>query len=386
MPGEPTVRYFDNAATTPADPAVVEAMQPFFHDRYGNASSLHRLGREARRSVDRARGELATAVGFEPEEIVITSGATESDNLALAGLFFASTKRHLITCTTEHHAILHTCDWLESLGARVTRLGVDGEGRVDPAEVANALTDDTLVVSVMLGNNEIGTIQPIERISEACRDRGVPFHTDAVQALGKIPLPSASIDLLSLSAHKFHGPKGVGLLAVRRGLSLTPILHGGGHEGGRRSGTENVPGLVGMAAAASLVVAGLDGNSAQMAGFRQQLIDGIERLPGTRLNGSRELGLPHIVNFSFAGIEGESLVMRLDEQGIAASTGSACSSPNLEASHVLRAIGVPISMAHGSLRLSMGKQTTQEDVDTLLRVLPPVVEELRTMSPFKIGE
>jgi cysteine desulfurase len=379
--------YFDNAATTPVDPDVLAAMEPYFLEHYGNASSFHRFGQTARRAVEDARGRIAEAIGFGPEEIVFTSGATEADNLALIGLFHKrSDRRHIITCATEHHAVLHACDWLESQGARVTRLGVDDQGRVDPDAVAAALDDDALMVSIMAGNNEIGTLHPLERIAEICRERGVPFHTDAVQAFGKVPLRSERIDLLSLSAHKFHGPKGVGILAVRNGISLAPIVHGGGHEAGRRSGTENVPGIVGMGVAAETAAALQATEARRMGALRERLIEALSELPNTRQNGSRHDALPHIVNVSFAGIEGESLVMRLDAEGIAASTGSACSSPSLEASHVLLAIGVPLAMAHGSLRISLGRYTTEDDVDALLRALPSVVERLRTISPFKAGE
>jgi cysteine desulfurase len=381
-----TFRYFDNAATTAVDPETLEAMSPYFLHDAGNPSSLHAAGRDARRAIDGARQEVAELLGFEPQELVFTAGATEANNLALIGRFFAEpAKRHLITCATEHHAVLHTCDWLETQGARITRIGVDASGRVDPDAVEDAIDNDTLLVSVMAGNNEIGTVQPIDDIGQRCRARGVSFHTDAVQAFGKIPLPAETCDLLSLSAHKFHGPKGVGLLAVRGNLRLVPLLHGGGHEGGRRSGTENVPGIVGLAHAARRAIAAMPAEPVRLDRFRARIVDELERLPGTRLNGHRTESLPHIVNFGFEGIEGESLVMKLDEHGIAASTGSACSSPHLEASHVLLSLGVPITVAHGSLRLSTGRYTTSEDVDELLRVVPIVVEELRAISPFKVG-
>jgi len=379
--------YLDNAATTPVAPEVVDAMLPFYSEGYGNASSLHAAGRHARRAVEHARDELARRLGFQSEEIVFTSGATEADNLALIGLFLAHPhKRRIVTCAVEHHAVLHAASFLERQGAHVTVLPVDSVGRVDPEAVASALTDDTLVVSIMAGSNEIGTVQPIAEIASACRSRGVPFHTDAVQAFGKIPLSTDDVDLLSLSAHKFHGPKGVGLLAVRKGVRLRPVVHGGGHEGGLRSGTENVPGIVGMSTAAAIAVDSMPETAARMERLRQRIVDAVREIPGSRHNGDPENSLPHIVNASFAGIEGESLVMRLDERGVAASTGSACSSPELEASHVLRAIGVPLSMAHGSLRLSLGRQTSEAEIDEALRVLPEVIDDLRKISPFKVGD
>lgn len=379
--------YLDNSATTPAAPEVVDAMSPYFSVSYGNASSLHSLGRQARRAVEEGRGTIAELLGTQPEEIIFTAGATEASNLAIIGPALSSSDRkHLITTAIEHHAVLHTVEWLRTQGCDATVLDVDPAGRVDPEQIREAIRPDTLLVSVMTGNNEIGTLQPIDEIGRICRERNVLLHTDAVQALGKIPLPVDAVDLLSISAHKFHGPKGVGLLFVRKGIKLTPILHGGGHESGRRSGTENVPGIVGMAAAVKLSIGEQEDTSSRMRALRTRMVDTVTRLPGTRLNGHREESLPHIANFSFKAIEGESLVMRLDERGIATSTGSACSSPNLEPSHVLVAIGVPLSMAHGSLRVSTGRQTTESEIGEFLDVLPEVVDELRTMSPFKVGE
>ncbi|RLE40021.1 cysteine desulfurase NifS [Candidatus Acetothermia bacterium] len=379
--------YLDNSATTPVAPEVLAAMEPYFAATYGNASSLHAFGRAARKAIEEARAQIGATLGVPPEGIVFTSGATEANNLAIKGLALANPdRRHVITSQIEHHAVLHPCAWLEEQGYEVTYLEVDRFGRVDPAAVRAAIRDDTLLVSVMAGNNEIGTIEPIEEIGGICRERGVPFHTDAVQAYGKIELPLEVIDLLSVSAHKLNGPKGVGFLYVRKGIKLAPLLHGGGHERGLRSGTENTPGIVGLAAAARLAFAEMDETAARLRGYRVRLIEEITKIPGTRLNGHPTDSLPHITNFSFAGIEGESLVMRLDEHGIAASTGSACSSPNLEPSHVLRAIKVPLAMAHGSLRISTGRDTKPEDIETLLSVLPKVVEDLRKISPFKVGE
>lgn len=378
--------YLDNSATTPVAPEVAEAMAPYLQAEYGNASSLHALGRAARKAIEEGRTEIAETLGVSPNEIVFTSGATEANNLAIKGLAFARPdKRHLITSKIEHHAVLHTCRWLEARGYELTTLDVDQSGVVDPERVREAIRHDTLLVSIMTGNNEIGTLQPIRTIGEICRERGVLFHTDAVQAFGKLPLPMDVVDLFSVSAHKLHGPKGVGFLYVRKGVTLTPLFHGGGHERGRRSGTENTPGIVGLAAATRLAFHEREKTTARMRQYRKRLIAAITALPGTRLNGHETESLPHIVNFSFQGIEGESLVMKLDEHGIAVSTGSACSSPNLEPSHVLVAIGVPLAMAHGSLRISTGRQTTEEEIDTFLAVLPRVVEELRAISPFKVG-
>jgi len=382
---DPDPIYLDNSATTPLAEEVIAAMEPYYAVEYGNGSSLHRFGRRARAAIEEARASLAETIGAEPSEIVFTSGATEADNLAIKGLAFAHPeKRHIITSRIEHHAVLHACRWLEGRGYEVTYLDVDRNGRVDPEAVRGSIRDDTLLVSIMAGNNEIGTIEPIGEIGEICKERGVPFHTDAVQAYGKIDIPTGAVDLLSISAHKLNGPKGVGFLYVRTGIRLSPLLSGGGHERGLRSGTENVPGIVGLAAAARLAFSERGTVVPRLRGFRERLIEGVMRIPGVRLNGDRTESLPHIANFSFAGIEGESLVMRLDERGIATSTGSACSSPSLEPSHVLVAIRVPLSMAHGSLRISTGRQTTEEEIERFLAVIPEVVEELRAISPFKV--
>jgi cysteine desulfurase len=379
--------YLDNSATTRVASAVLGAMLPYFGAEYGNASSLHRYGREARRAVETSRESIADALGVRHDEIVFTSGATEADNLAIVGSALArSGGGHIITSRVEHDAVLHAVEWLRSTGVATTFLDVDEVGRVDPDAVQAAMRKDTFLVSVMAGNNEIGTLEPIGDIGRICRDRGVLFHTDAVQALGKVDMAIEDVDLLAATAHKLHGPKGVGFLYVRHGTRLVPLFHGGGHERGLRSGTENVPGIVGFAAAVRLALAEQREVTDTMQRLRRRLIDRVLQMSGTRLNGHPEQSLPHITNFSFAAIEGESLVMKLDEAGIAASTGSACSSPNLEPSHVLVAIGVPLSMAHGSLRISTGRETTDADIERLLDVLPGVVEELRAMSPFKVGE
>jgi cysteine desulfurase len=379
--------YLDNSATTPVASVVLDAMLPYFGAEYGNASSLHRYGREARRAVETSRESIADALGVRHDEIVFTSGATEADNLAIVGSALArSGGGHIITSRVEHDAVLHAVEWLRSTGVATTFLDVDEVGRVDPDAVRAAMRKDTFLVSVMAGNNEIGTLEPIGDIGRICRDRGILFHTDAVQALGKVDMAIEDVDLLAATAHKLHGPKGVGFLYVRRGTRLVPLFHGGGHERGLRSGTENVPGIVGFAAAVRLALAERREVTDTMQRLRRRLIEQVLQIPGTRLNGHPEQSLPHITNFSFAAIEGESLVMKLDEAGIAASTGSACSSPNLEPSHVLVAIGVPLSMAHGSLRISTGRETTDADIERLLDVLPGVVGELRAMSPFKVGE
>ena len=368
-------------------PEVLEAMAPFFQTHYGNASSLHSFGRDARKAMEEGRSLIAEHLEIAPNEIVFTSGATEADNLAILGTALRKkTGGHIIISQIEHDAVLHAADWLGTRGFDVTSLNVDESGRVDPHTVRDAIRPNTLLVSVMAGNNEIGTIQPIREIGEICREQDVPFHTDAVQAYGKIGLPMDVIDMLSVSAHKFHGPKGVGFLYVRKGMKLTPILHGGGHEGGRRSGTENVPGIVGLGAATQIAFEEREQVTQRMRGFRDRLIEEVLMIPGTRLNGHPINSLPHIANFSFEAIEGESLIMKLDEHGIAASTGSACSSPNLKPSHVLVALGVPLSMAHGSLRISTGRHTTEREIETFLKALPVVVQELRDISPFKVGE
>jgi len=378
--------YLDNSATTPLAPEVLDAMTPFLQTHYGNASSLHSSGQDARKAVEENRSLIAEYLGITPDEIVFTSGATEADNLAVLGTVLRTKDGgHIITSRIEHDAVLRAADWLGTRGLDVTHLEVDEFGRVDPEAVREAIRPDTLLVSVMAGNNEIGTIQPIREIGEICKERNVPFHTDAVQAYGKIDLPMDVIDMLSVSAHKLHGPKGVGFLYVRKGVKLTPILHGGGHENGRRSGTENVPGIVGLGAASRIAFKEREQVAPRMRQFRERLIQQVLQLPGTQLNGHRTDSLPHIANFSFAAIEGESLIMKLDEHGIAASTGSACSSPNLEPSHVLVALGIPLSMAHGSLRISTGRQTTDREIEALLEALPIVVQELRDISPFKVG-
>lgn len=378
--------YLDNAATTACAPEVVAAMLPYFTQTFGNASSIHAFGREAKRAIEAARRQVASALNAAvPQEIIFTAGGSESDNWAIKGAAFArqGRGRHLITTAIEHHAVLHTCEWLEKQGFEVTYLPVDADGRVSAADVAKAIRPDTILVSVMAANNEIGTLQPIAEIGAICRERGVLFHTDAVQAVGAIPLDvqAMNIDLLSLSAHKFHGPKGVGALYVRRGVKLDNLVHGGAQERGFRAGTENLPGIIGLGKAIELAAQNLESNAERMIRLRDRLIAGIlERIPDVRLNGHPTDRLPNNCNLSFKYIEGEALLLRLDLAGVAGSSGSACTSGTLDPSHVLLAIGLPHAIAHGSLRLTLGTDTTDADVDAVLERLPPIVSDLRAMS------
>lgn len=378
--------YLDNAATTACAPEVVEAMLPYFTQTFGNASSIHAFGREAKRAIEAARRQVARALNAAvPQEIIFTAGGSESDNWAIKGAAFArqGKGRHIITTAIEHHAVLHTCEWLEKQGFEVTYLPVDADGKVSAADVEKALRQDTILVSVMAANNEIGTIQPIAEIGAVCRARGILFHTDAVQAVGAIPLDvqAMNIDLLSLSAHKFHGPKGVGALYVRKGVRLDNLVHGGAQERGFRAGTENLPGIIGLGKAMELADANLAENARRMIRLRDRLIAGImERIPDVRLNGHPTDRLPNNCNLSFKYIEGEALLLRLDLAGIAGSSGSACTSGTLDPSHVLLAIGLPHAIAHGSLRLTLGADTTDADIDAVLERLPPIVSDLRAMS------
>ena len=378
--------YADHAATTALSPRALEAMTPYFRDAYGNPSSLYTFGQQAKSDLDAARAEVARCLNAKPEEIFFTSGGTESDNWALKAVaeLRGGKGRHIITSAIEHHAILHTLEHLEkALGFSVTYLPVDSLGRVDPQAVKAAIRPDTILITVMAANNEIGTIEPIAEIGAIAREAGVLFHTDAVQAVGHIPVDVSAwnCDMLSLSGHKFHGPRGVGALYVRRGLRLPPLLHGGGQEKGRRSGTENVAGAVGLAAALREAVDGLEARSVLLAARRDRLIEGLTRLPCSRLTGDPVHRLPGTASFVFEGVEGEALLLHLDAKGICASSGSACSSASLDPSHVLLAIGLPHEVAHGSLRLSLGEENTDEDVDYLLQAVPEVVEYLRNMSP-----
>ena len=378
--------YLDHAATTPVAEEVMEAMKAHFNSGYGNASSLHGLGQGAKKVLEESRQKIAELINAEPSEIIFTSGGTEADNAALKGIANKDKGNHIITTKIEHDAILKTCDYLEKQGFEITKLDVDENGLVNPEDVRTAITDKTILVSVMHANNEIGTIQPIEEIGRICRENGILFHTDAVQSMGKIPIDvkKMNIDLLSASAHKIYGPKGVGCLYVRKSVRLEPLIHGGGHENGIRSGTENVAGIAGFAKSCELAKRDMSAEAERQTKLRDKLIEGIMKIPGTVLNGHPEKRLPNNVNVSFKHIEGEGLVLRLDDKGIAASTGSACSSHTLEPSHVLLAICLEHGDAHGSLRLTLGKQNTEKDIDYVLEVLPEVVDGLRAISPFKL--
>ena len=381
--------YADNAATTPVTPAVLEAMTPWLMENYGNPSSIYSIGRAARTAVEKARRQVAAALNAEPGEIYFTSCGTEADNWALKGSmrrWAAKGKKHLITAAFEHHAILHSAKALEKEGFEVTYLPVTPEGLVDPAELEKAIREDTALVSIMLANNEIGTVQPIAELAAIAHAHGAWFHTDAVQAVGHIPVDvkALGVDMLSLSGHKFHAPKGVGALYVKKGILPNIFMDGGAQEKGRRAGTENLASIVGLGEAITVATASLEENMARITTMRDRLIDSLLQLPRTRLNGSREHRLPGNLNISFEGIEGESLLLRLDMAGICASSGSACTSGSLDPSHVLLAIGLKHETAHGSLRVTIGDETTDEDVDYFLEQLPPIVERLRAMSPLTV--
>ena len=380
--------YFDYNATTPIDPAVLEVMMPYLTDAYGNAASAHFFGQAAKGAVETARVQLAELIGAEPREIIFTSGATESDNLAIKGVaeIYAEKGKHIITCATEHPAVLDTCDYLEAKGWRITRLGVDEFGRVSPDAVADAITPETVLVSIMAANNETGTVHPLEQIGAICHERGVIFHTDAAQAVGKIPIDvqRMQIDLMSISGHKIYAPKGVGALYVRgKGprVRLACQMHGGGHESKLRSGTINVPGVVGIGAAAARSAELMDEESARIRGLRDRLVASLTaQIDCVKLNGHPTQRLPNTANLSFAYVEGEAIIGRM--QDIACSTGSACSSASLSPSHVLEAMGVSDELSHGAIRLSLGRFTTQEQVDYAVGKFVQVVEQLRQMSPF----
>lgn len=386
--GENRLVYMDHAATTFIKPEVVETMLPFLKDHFGNPSSLYSIGREGKEAVETAREKLAKALGASPEEIYFTSGGTESDNWAVKGTAFARRKKgkHIITIPIEHHAVLYPCKYLETKGFDVTYLPVDEYGLVDPAELEAAIREDTILISVMYANNEIGTIEPISEIGKVAGEHGVPFHTDAVQAIGNFSLDlkgkDRDVNMLSLSAHKFYGPKGIGALYIREGTEIDSYIHGGAQEKGKRAGTENVAGIAGMGKAIELATANIEKHAEKIRKMRDRLRKGIMEIPHCRLNGHPEKRLPGNLNFSFEYIEGESLLLMLDQMGICSSTGSACSSGSLDPSHVLSAIGVPPEIAQGSLRLTLGDANTEEDVDYVLEVLPQVVEKLRAISPF----
>jgi cysteine desulfurase len=379
--------YMDNSATTKPDPEVVSAMLPYFNEYFGNASSLHSFGQEAAGALNRSRQHVADLLGAQPDEVIFTSGGTESDNLALKGIAYMKKNagKHIITSVIEHPAILNTCKNLQDNGFKVTYLPVDDQGLIDPEDVEDAITKDTILVSIMHANNEIGTIQPIKEISRLAHEKGVLVHTDAVQSIGKIPVnvDDLGVDMLSLSAHKIHGPKGVGALYVRKGTRLESQMHGGGHEWGKRSGTENIPGIVGLARAAELAGQRLEHDAGHLITLRDAAITKIlDSIPESYLNGHPTRRLPNNVHLRFSYVEGESLLMMLNMKGVAVSTGSACSSKSLEPSHVLAALGIPPEQIHGSLRITLGRENTMDEVDYVVENLVEIVAKLRAMSPI----
>lgn len=381
------VVYSDNAATTPISKNVYNAMLPYLTGGYGNPSSLYKLGREEKKAIEQARGYVADYLNCDPNEIIFTSGGSEADNLAIKGLLFSGklpkNKRHIVTSTIEHHAVLYTCQFMERIGYDVTYVNVDEQGHIKLDELEQAITEDTALVSIMAANNEIGTIQPLKEIADICHKKGTLFHTDAVQAVGhmKIDVKEMGIDMLSMSGHKLHGPKGVGALYCRKGIVLEPLIHGGGQERGKRSGTENVAGIVGLGEAVRYASEKMDVYIPYVTSLRDRLIEGVLKIPYTRLTGDPVNRLPGTASFVIECIEGESLILRLDLAGIATSTGSACSTGSLDPSHVLMAIGLPHEIAHGSLRVTLGEQNTVEDVDYLIEKITYVVKTLRDMSP-----
>ncbi len=375
--------YLDHAATTALDPRVLDAMIPYLTTEYGNASSIYTLGRHAMQAIDHSREQVAEIIHCRPTEIAFVGCGSESDNLAIKGMAYAAQKKgnHLVTSSIEHHAVLHTCQYLERAGYKTTYLPVDEYGSIDPDDVARAITDQTILVSIMYANNEVGTIEPIAEIGRICRARKVPFHVDAVQAGGALPIDVAAlnVDLLSLSAHKFYGPKGMGILYVRQGMRILPQLQGGSQERGRRAGTENVAGIVGTATALRLVQEEMPQVTPRIKALRDRLIEGILAIPRSRLTGHPEQRLPNNASFCFEGVEGESILLSLDLHGIAASTGSACTSGSVDPSHVLIAMGMPSEWSHGSLRLTLGKANTEADVEAVLTTLPGIVEKVRSL-------
>lgn len=378
--------YFDHAATTPVRNEVIRAMLPYLDKKYGNASSLHSFGREARDALEESRQKIAKIINAEPEEIIFTSGGTEADNFAIKETAFLNRGKgnEIITCKTEHDAVLESCKLLEHLGFKVHYVNVDKDGTVNVNEIKRLINQKTILVSIMHANNEIGTIQPIEEVGKLCKQKGVYFHTDAVQTFckEKIDVKKMNIDLLSASAHKIYGPKGVGFLYIKKGIKIGEFMHGGGHEFGKRSGTENVPGIVGFAKAAELANKEMNSENERQKKMRDKIIKELMKIPGSILNGSAAKRLANNVNISFYAVEGESILLKLDEKGIAVSTGSACSSKSLEPSHVLLALGCSAIQAHGSIRISLGKDNTNKEVNYLLDVLPKTIRELRKISPF----
>ena len=377
--------YLDNAATTKTSPEVVEAMLPYFTEHYGNPSSIYSFAAANKEVISKQRETIAGVIGAKENEIYFTAGGTEADNWALTATAeaYGAKGKHIITTKIEHHAVLHTCEYLQKRGYEVTYLDVDEYGVVDPKSVEAAIRPDTILISVMFANNEIGSIQPIREIGAIAKEHGILFHTDAVQAVGHVPVNvhSQNIDMLSLSGHKFHGPKGIGVLYVRKGVPLFNLIEGGAQERGRRAGTENIPAIVGMAAALKEAVANLDENMAKISAMRDRLIEGLSQVEHSRLNGDAKKRLPGNVNFCFEGIEGESLLLLLDEKGIEASSGSACTSGSLDPSHVLLAIGLPHEVAHGSLRLTLCEENTPEQIEYIIKEVPEIVSYLRNISP-----
>lgn len=379
--------YVDNAATTCVSDAALEAMKPYFQQIYGNPSSLHHVGQQAHKAVQEARLTAANAIGCDISELYFTSGGSEADNWAIRGvaaLMAKKGKKHIISSAFEHHAVLHTLKRLEKEGFEITLLPVHADGLVRVGDLRGAIREDTALVTIMYANNEIGTIQPIGEIGKVCHDKGVLFHTDAVQAVGHVPIDvkAENIDLLSMSGHKFHGPKGIGALYCRRGVALPNLIEGGAQERNRRAGTENVYAMVGMAAALKEACANMDVNMKKVAALRDRLIDGILKIPHSRLNGDVKNRLPGNVNVCFEGVEGESMLLYLDMQGVCASSGSACTSGSLDPSHVLLAIGLPHEVAHGSLRLTLSEYNTEAEIDYVIEALPSIIDRLREMSPL----
>ncbi len=379
--------YFDNAATTKISKEVIDSMQPYLNEIYGNASSIYSIGRETKKAIEVAREKVAKAINADSNEIYFSGSGTEADNWAIKGIAFANQHKgkHIITTNIEHHAVLHTCQYLEKFGFETTYVPVKENGIVDVNDIKGATREDTILISVMLANNEIGTIQPIKEIGELAKEKNIYFHTDAVQTIGNIPVDvkELNVDLLSLSAHKFHGPKGVGVLYIRDGVNIDNLLHGGGQEKRRRASTENIAGIVGLGTAIEIATKDIPKKAEYLKTLREKTINGLtENIPEIIVNGDREKRLPGNVNVCFKYIEGESILLHLDQYGICASSGSACTSGSLEPSHVLLAIGLPHEIAHGSLRLSFSEENTEEEVDYLLEKLPPIIKNLRNMSPL----
>ncbi len=379
--------YMDYSATTYVKPEVLEEMMPYFTEKFGNPSSFYGISRETKRAIDTAREKVAKGLNCLPDEVYFTGGGSEADNWAIKGIASAHKNKgnHIITTKIEHHAVLHTCQYLEKNGFEVTYLDVDSEGFINLDDLKNAITDKTILVSIMFANNEIGTIQPVKEIGEICKEKKVFFHTDAVQAVGNVPIDvkEMNIDMLSLAGHKIYGPKGIGVLYIKKGIKIDNLIHGGAQEKNRRAGTENIAGIVGLGKAMELATCNIEEHMEKMTALRDRLIDGLLKIPYTNLNGPRgEKRLPGNVNVRFRFIEGESILLSLDFKGVCDSSGSACTSGSLDPSHVLLAIGLPHELAHGSLRLTLGAGSTEEDVDYVLEVTPPIIERLRNMSPL----